>query len=73
LFRTKNDKDVKQTDAWEGEMFLPSMQEYLVLFDRFALGGDLANQIGASYPLCRGAFENSFLGLYYTLRWYSAQ
>ena len=54
-------------------MFLPSMQEYLVLFDRFALGGDLANQIGASYPKCRGAFENSFLGLYYTLRWYSAQ
>ena len=49
------------------------MQEYLTLFDRFALGSDLANQVGSSYPLCRGAFENAFLGIYYSLRWYSAQ
>ena len=74
LFRTINStkKQVSQ-GQYDGDMTLPSMQEFFILFDRFAQGGDLANQIGASYPKCRGAFENAFLGTYYSLRWYQDQ
>ncbi len=38
-------------------MSLPAVQEYLVLFDRFALGADLVTQVGVSYTPCRQAFE----------------
>ena len=74
LFRTvgSSNQQVSQGE-YEGDMTLPSMQEFFILFDRFAQGGDLANQIGPSYPLCRSAFENAFLGTYYSLKWYEDQ
>ena len=69
LFRTS--KQLTQADPTDAEMFLPSVQEYLSLFDRFALGSDMGGQIGASYPFCRASFEKAFLGVYYSIQWYN--
>ncbi len=64
---------VDQEDPFDGSMLLPAVEEYIILFDRFATGADMSNQIGASYPRCRAAFENAFKGTFYSLRWYNQQ
>lgn len=50
-------------------MSLPSIQEMLIVYDRFAFGADFTTVVGASYPACRTALENAFLGVYYTKEW----
>ena len=52
------------------DMFLPSIQEYVDLFDKFAVGADLSTTI-SDYPGCRAGFEKSFKSLYYTIKWYT--
>jgi len=54
-----------------GDLFLPSVEEFVSLFDAFALGASLSTTM-TSYPGCRDGFINTFRSVYYTINWYTS-
>lgn len=50
-------------------MFLPSVEEYVSLFDSFAAGASLSTTM-TSYTPCRDGFVKAFRSVYYTINWY---
>lgn len=50
-------------------MLLPSVEEYVALFDSFAAGASLSTTM-TSYSGCRDGFVKAFRSMYYTINWY---
>lgn len=52
------------------DLFMPSVEEYVALFDAFAAGASLSTTM-ASYTGCRDGFIKAFRSVYYTVNWYT--
>jgi hypothetical protein len=63
-------ENLKQLQQSSSDMFLPSVEEYVTLFDSFATGASLSTTM-TSYTGCRDGFVKAFRSIYYTINWYT--